>query len=66
MKKYWTGAHTKHRLMVHIVLIPKYRKRILKGELAKRVEELIRECADVNRWNVEELNVQEDHVYLVL
>ena len=35
--KYWTGAHTKHRLMIHIVWIPKYRKRILKGALAKRI-----------------------------
>lgn len=26
---YWTGAHTKHRLRVHLVWIPKYRKRVL-------------------------------------
>ena len=66
MKKYWIGAHTKHRLMIHIVWIPKYRKRVLNGALAKRVESLIRECADVNRWAVEELNVQTDHVHLVM
>ena len=66
MKKYWTGAHTKYRLMIHIVWIPKYRKRVLRGKVAKRVEELIRDCADMNRWNIEELNVQVDHVHLVL
>ncbi len=66
MKQYWTGAHTKHCLMVHIVWIPKYRKRILKGVLAERIEELIIECADVNRWKVEELNIQKDHVHVVL
>lgn len=66
MKKYWTGAHTKHRLMIHIVWIPKYRKRILKGDLAKRIDELLRECADVNRWKIEELNIQPDHVHMVL
>jgi len=66
MKKYWTGAHTKYRLMIHIVWLPKYRKRVLKGVLAKRIEELLRECADVNRWNIEELNIQPDHVYMVL
>ena len=66
MKQYWTGAHTKHRLMVHIVWIPKYRKRILCGRLAKRIEELLRECADANRWSIEELNIQSDHVHMVL
>ena len=64
--KYWSGAHTRHRLMVHIVWLPKYRKRILKGALAGRVRELIQECVDVNRWHVEELNVQSDHVHLVM
>ena len=52
--------------MVHIVWIPKYRHRVLKEQLAKRVEELIRECADVYRWHIEELNVQPDHVHLIL
>ena len=52
--------------MVHIVWIPKYRKRVLRGLIAKRIEELIRECADVNRWQVEELNIQQDHVHLLL
>ena len=66
MQRYWQGAHTKHRLMIHIVWIPKYRKRILKGKLAARIEELLRECADVNRWKIEELNIQPDHVHMVI
>ena len=66
MEKYWAGAHTKYRMMIHIVWLPKYRKRILEGRLAKRIEELLRECADVNRWKIEELNVQKDHIHMVL
>lgn len=61
-----SGAHTKYRVMYHIVWIPKYRKRVLKGQLAKRLEELLRECCEVNGWKVEELNVQEDHVHLLI
>ena len=52
--------------MVHIVWIPKYRKRVLKGRLADRIADLINECADMNRWQVEELNIQDDHVHLLL
>ena len=52
--------------MIHVVWIPKYRTRILEGELAKRINELLYECADANRWNIEELNIQLDHVHMVL
>lgn len=64
--RYWKGSHTTHRLMYHLVWIPKYRKRVLKGRLAKRLEELFYECADMNRWKIEELSVQVDHVHMLL
>ena len=63
---YWSGAHTKHRVMYHIVWVPKYRKRILKDKLKERVRELLEECADVNRWKIEELNIQSDHVHMLV
>ena len=52
--------------MLHIVWIPKYRKRVLKGIIAQRVRELLEECADMNGWKIEELNVQEDHVHMLV
>ena len=52
--------------MIHIVWIPKYRKRVLKGKLANRIEELLEECAEVNNWEIEELNIQPDHVHMLL
>lgn len=63
---YWKGAHTKHRVMYHIVWIPKYRKRVLKGEIADRIKELIIECAEVNRWRIDEINIQPDHVHILI
>lgn len=63
---YWTGSHTKHRHMYHIVWIPKYRKRILKDKLAHRLEDLLKECADVNRWKIHELSIQVDHVHMLV
>lgn len=65
-KQYWTGAHTKHRMKYHIVWIPKYRKRRLEGAIAKRIKELIEECAEVNNWKIDELNIQKDHVHLLI
>lgn len=66
MKKYWHGAHTTHRLMYHLVWVPKYRKRLLHGQVANRLKELLEECADMNRWTIEELNIQKDHVHMLV
>jgi len=66
MKKYWHGSHTKHRQMYHIVWLPKYRKKVLAGKVKERVEEILRMCAEVNSWEIQELNVQVDHVHLVI
>ena len=63
---YWTGAHTTHRLRYHLVWIPKYRRRVLEGTVAVRVRQLLEQAAEVNRWQLHELNVQSDHVHLLL
>ena len=66
MKKYWHGAHTTHRHMYHIVWLPKYRKRILESNVKKRVDEVLREVAQINGWDIQELNIQLEHVHLMI
>jgi len=66
MAKYKTGAHTKHRLQCHVVWIPKYRKRVLRGKIAARVKRLMYEACKINRWWISELAIQEDHVHVVI
>ena len=63
---YWTGAHTTHRLRYHLVWIPKYRKRVLTGAVALRLEELLRQACETSRWGLEKLTIQPDHVHLLL
>ena len=56
--RYWSGAHTVYRLRFHLVWTPKsagngvsaYRKRVLEGAVAVRVEELFRQACEVNNW----------------
>ena len=66
MDKYWTGAHTTHRLKFHLVWIPKYRKRILHGNVSARLQELLRQGVEVNHWQLDELAIQPDHIHLLL
>jgi putative transposase len=52
--------------MYHLVWIPKYRKRVLTNAIATRLKELFEECAEVNDWKIEELNIQENHVHMMI
>jgi putative transposase len=66
MNKYWHGAHTKHRNMYHLVWLPKYRKKILAGKIKERLEELFRMSAEMNGCEIQELNIQIDHVHMII
>jgi putative transposase len=59
-------AHSRHRLLVHLVWIPKYRRRVLEGVVTARLEALLRQAAEVNQWRIQELAIQPDHVHLML
>ncbi len=52
--------------MYHLVWIPKYRKRLLQGAVAKRLKVLFEQCAEVNEWQLHELNIQIDHVHMLV
>ncbi|MDP4158022.1 MAG: transposase, partial [Bacillota bacterium] len=43
MRRYLLGAHTKTDLKVHVIWLPKYRKRILTGPVAIRAREVLRQ-----------------------
>jgi len=66
MAKYRTASHTKHRLQYHMVWIPKYRRRVLRGKIAVRLKRLLYEACRMNRWWISELSIQEDHIHLII
>ena len=64
MKHYRKTSHTVYDIKYHLVWITKYRKKILKGELANRVRELIREVCKANEVEIIKGHVSVDHVHL--
>lgn len=64
--KYWHGGHTKHRLLYHLVFIPKYWKRVLVGKIATVLTHLFYEACKVNNWWIEELKILPDHVHMLI
>jgi putative transposase len=63
---YWKGAHTKYRLLYHLVLLPKYRKRVLIGKIASRIRGLFYEACKVNQWWIDEIKVMDNHIHLII
>ena len=61
-----TTTNATYDIQYHFVWIPKYRKRILTGKIKDRVKELIEQCSEINGFEVMELNIQSDHVHLLL
>ena len=64
--EYATGAHTKHRLKYHLVFLPKYRKRVLRGKIAREVRTLFLQAADINSWNIESIQILPDHLHMLI
>ena len=66
MAKWKKIAHVVYQCSYHIVWTPKYRFRILEGDVAKAVEEKIRTICEWKGIEVLELNVMKDHVHMVV
>ena len=60
-------SHSLYECKYHIVFCPKYRYRILKDEIGEYTrQQIYRLCQQKDRIEVLELNVQPDHVHLVV
>lgn len=51
-------------LGLHLAWCPKYRRRVLGGRVARRLDELIEQIADEHGWQVVAHEVVPDHVHL--
>ena len=66
MARYRTGSHTRHRLQYHLVWIPKYRRRVLRGKIVVRLKRLLYEACRMNKWWVSELSIREDQIHITI
>lgn len=61
------SAHGAYHHQYHVVWIPKYRKKILKGELKKYIEKRL---FDIQKYHpeveIEKYSIQSDHLHLVI
>jgi putative transposase len=60
------ARHCAYDTRYHLVWAPKYRKWVLQGAIRERVRELFLEIAAHHGFEIEELEVDKDHVQVVL
>lgn len=56
--------YTHYSIAYHLVWIPKYRRRVLTGELQKETKRLIAECCGRHGLTLLALETDEDHVHV--
>ncbi len=66
MSRFRKLSHTLWHCQYHIVWVPKYRFKILTGKVATEVERCIRAFSEQKKCEVVELNVQVDHIHLIV
>ena len=66
MELYQSLSHTKWDCKYHIVWIPKYRRKVLYGELRKYLGDVLRDLAQQKESRVWEGHLMPDHVHMLL
>ena len=59
-------SHAVYDTKYHLVWTPQYRKWVLRGDVRRRVEELLREIAQDFGFEIDTMEVAADHVHIFL
>lgn len=66
MSRFRKLAHALWECKYHLVWCPKYRFRILEGELSKSLHEILHQLFLWRKLELLEMNIRKDHIHLVL
>ena len=66
MNEYQTLSHTTWECKYHVVVIPKYRRKVLYGQVRSYLGEVFRELARQKESRIEEGHLQADHGHMLL
>jgi len=68
MKEWQSLAHTKWEgpCKYHVVIVPKYRKKVLYGKLRKRIGEILRELCRYKNIEILDAHAMLDHIHMCI
>ena len=65
MKDWKSQAHVKWECKYHVVIFPKYRKKILYGTVRRRIGEILRDLCRQKGVELEEGKLMPDHIHML-
>jgi putative transposase len=66
MDDYESLSHTKWECKYHVVFIPKYRRKVLYGELRQYLGDVFRKLALQKESKIEQGHIMSDHVHMMI
>jgi REP-associated tyrosine transposase len=66
MNEFQSLSHTKWECKYHVVFLPKYRRKVLYGQIRQDLGEVFRELARQKESRIDEGHLQPDHVHLLV
>jgi putative transposase len=66
MQDYRTASHTRFDIKYHFVWATKYRKAVLRGQVALRLRDLVREVCKTHEIEILQGHVAKDHVHILV
>ena len=59
-------SHTRWKSQYHIIIIPKYRRKVVYGKLRKDIGEILRRLCDYKHVEIIEAHAMPDHIHMLL
>ena len=64
--EYQTNSYCKHLIALHLILVVKYRKQLLIGDLGQFIKDSTLEISEVSDFSVEEIEIDKDHIHILM
>ena len=64
--EYQTNSHCKYLIALHLILVVKYRKQLLVGDVGQFVKKSIQRVSQFSDFSVEEIEIDKDHVHILM
>lgn len=66
MKPLKKSRSATYNIGYHIIFCPKYRRKVLKGDIERRFKEIVLVVAQENEWEIATMEVMPDHVHMFI
>ena len=64
--EYETKSHCKYIIALHLILVVKYRKPLLNGNLGEFVKKTVFDVSLSSDFRIEEIEIDKDHIHMLI